>query len=146
MAQIGKLVNKFGKMAGWNSAKFPLFGRVVEGITEFNYDDDTPVTAIMGAGNMPIGISDNENYVANCGASFYQEEVFAILDSMPVGSRISDMAPVDIPVEYEYNNRTYKDVIRNFKITGFEKGVKQGDGTITVKLKTFCTHIDWNVR
>jgi hypothetical protein len=146
MAQINSLVNRFGKMAGWNSATFILFGRPVDGISEFSYDDDCPVTAVYGANNMPIGISDNENYTAKCSVTLFQEEVYAIMDAMPGGARISEMSPVDVIVEYEYNNRTYKDIIRNFMIRGFEKGVKQGDGTIGVKCKVFCTHIDWNVR
>jgi len=146
MAQIGSLVNKFGKMAGWNSARFILFGRIVEGITEFGYSDDVPIKVVMGGGNMPIGTSDDENYEAKANLTLYQEEVFAILDKMPKGSRISDMAPVDVPIEYEYNNRTYKDIIRNFKITGFDKSLKQNDGTTTIKCNVFLTHIDWNVR
>lgn len=146
MAQIGSLVNKFGKMAGWNSTKIIVFGRPLEGITEMGYDDDVPIKAVMGAGNMPIGISDDENYEAKASLTLYQEEVFAILDKMPPGSRISDMAHIDVPIEYEYLNRIYKDIWRNFKITGMEKAVKQNDGTITVKCKVFITHIDWNVR
>jgi hypothetical protein len=146
MAKIGKLVNKFGKMAGWNSMTLNVFENDVEGLGELSYDDDTPVEAVYGAGNMPIGVSDDKNYEAKVDLSIYQEEMYNILDKIPPGKRISDMVHIDIPVEYEYNNRTYKDIIRNFKITGFGKSLKQNDGTIMVKVKCFCTHIDWNVR
>ena len=34
MALLGTLINKFGKIAGWNSVKVVMLGRQVEGITD----------------------------------------------------------------------------------------------------------------
>lgn len=146
MPQVQNLSNKLGQMAGWNSVKIPIFGRVVEGILKFSYDDDTKIEAVKGAGHMPIGISDKTDYEAKVDLELYQEEVFKIQDAIQEGKRISDMIPVDIPVEYDYQDRVRKDIVRNFVITGFGKSLSQGDGTVKVKVNCFCTHIDWNVK
>lgn len=146
MAQVQNLSNKLGKMAGWNSMKLPIFGRVVEGVVSVDYDDNTSISAVKGAGHMPIGVSDKEDYDAKFDMEIYQEEMYKMLDAIPPGKRISDMVPVDVPIEYEYQDRVRKDVIRNFIITGFGKSIKQGDGTVKVKVKVFITQIDWNVR
>ena len=37
MALLGTLINKFGKIAGWNSVKVVMLGRQVEGITALSY-------------------------------------------------------------------------------------------------------------
>ena len=145
MAQIQNLTNKFGQMAGWNSMKLPIFGREIEGILSVSYDDNMDISAVKGSGVMPIGISDKENYEAKFEMEIYQEEMYAILDALPKGSRISDMQPVDVPVMMEYNDRIRKDVLRSVIITGFGKSLKQGDGTTKVKCKVFLTQIDWNV-
>jgi len=141
---IDKLVNKFGKMAGWNSATCNLFGRDLEGISELGYDDNVEVEAVKGAGQMPIGYADGD-YTANCSMNLFAEEVSAILDSMPQGKRLSDAVPTDFIVQYEYNGKIRTDILRNFRITGLGKEIKQGDKVIGQKVTTFCTHIDWNV-
>lgn len=145
MAQVTKLINAFGKMAGWNSATYNLYGRDVEGISEFSYDDEIGKENVKGAGRMPIGFSEGD-YNPSCGLKLYQEEVIAIMDSMDEGKRIQDAEPTDIIVAYEYKNRVYKDIIRNFQITKIGKAVKQGDGTVDQTVECMCSHIDWNVK
>ena len=39
MALLGTLINKFGKIAGWNSVKVVMLGRQIEGITALSYKD-----------------------------------------------------------------------------------------------------------
>lgn len=145
MPQVKTLINAFGKMAGWNSATYNLYGRDVEGISEFSYDDNVEKEVVRGAGRMPIGWSEG-NYEAKTGLVLFMEEVTAILDSLPPGKRIQDAAPVDVPVLYEYEGRVYKDIIRGFQITKIGKTVKQGDKTVGKVIECFCTHIDWNVQ
>ena len=140
--QIDNLINKFGKMAGWNSATMNLFGRDVEGISEFSYDDNVEHETILGAGKYPVGYGEG-NYSANVSITLYKEEVNAILQSIPAGKRISDATPVDVVVQYEYDNEIVTDIIRNFKITGLGTDVKQGDKVVGQKVTAFCTHIDW---
>lgn len=144
MAQVTRLINKFGKMAGWNSATYHLYGRDVEGISELGYDDSVEKEKVYGAGRMPIGFAEG-NYDANCSLKLYKEEVVALQDSLPPGVRIQDLPPTDVVVQYEYENRIVTDIIRNFQVVGLGKAVKQNDKTVEQTVECMCSHIDWNV-
>jgi hypothetical protein len=144
MAKVTTLINAFGRMAGWNSATLNLYGRDVEGISELGYDDSIEKELIKGAGRMPIGIGEGD-YVAKMQLKLYQEEVIAIMDSLPAGTRLQDIAPVDVIVQYTYNNRIYKDIIHNVEFTKVGRAVKKGDKTVEQAVEVICTHIDWNV-
>lgn len=144
-AQVTTLINAFGKMAGWNSATWNMFGRDVEGISELGYDDNIPSENIHGAGKYPIGYTEGA-YEPTVSCKLYQEEVISIMDSLPGGKRIQEAEPSDIVVTYEYKNRVYKDIIRNFRVTKIGKAVKQGDGTVDQTIECMCSHIDWNVK
>lgn len=144
MAQATRLINAFGRMAGWNSVTVNILGRDVEGIAEVSYDDDIPKELIQGAGRMPIGVGEGA-YTAKTGLKLYKEEVVAIMDALPPGTRLQDVAPFDVIVQYTYNTRIYKDIIRNVEITKIGKGVKKGDKIVEQTVEVICTHIDWNV-
>lgn len=144
MAKVQTLINAFGRMAGWNSATLNLYGRDVEGISELSYDDTVEKELIKGAGRMPIGVGEGD-YVAKMGIKLYQEEVIAIMDSLPPGVRLQDVAPTDVIVQYTYNTRIYKDIIRNVEFTKVGRAVKKGDKTVEQTVEVICTHIDWNV-
>ena len=145
MAEVTKLINKFGKMAGWNSITFNFFGRDVEGISEVSYDDEIPKENVYGAGRMSIGYAEG-NYAPTVGLKLYKEEVIAILDSIPPGKRIQDAEPSDVIVQYEYKNRIYKDIWRNVQITKMGSSTSQGDNTVDQTVEVMCSHIDWNVQ
>lgn len=144
MAKVVTLINAFGRMAGWNSVTMNLFGRDVEGIMELGYDDSIEKELIKGAGRMPIGVGEGD-YNAKMTLKLYQEEVIAIMDSLPPGTRLQDVAPTDVVVQYTYNARIYKDIIRNVEFVKIGKGVKKGDKTVDQGTEVICTHIDWNV-
>jgi hypothetical protein len=144
MAKVVTLINAFGRMAGWNSVTLNLFGRDVEGIAEVSYDDTIDKELIYGAGKMPIGVGEGD-YKAKFGLKLYQEEVIAIMDSLPPGVRLQDVAPTDVIVQYTYNARIYKDIIRNVEFTKVGRAVKKGDKTVEQTVEVICTHIDWNV-
>ena len=93
---------------------------------------------------MPIGVGEGD-YVAKMTLKLYQEEVIAIMDSLPAGTRLQDVAPTDVIVQYTYNTRIYKDIIRNVEFTKVGRGVKKGDKTVEQTVEVICTHIDWNV-
>lgn len=131
-------------MAGWNSTTLNIYGRDVEGISELGYDDSIEKELIKGAGRMPIGVGEGD-YMAKMTLKLYQEEVIAIMDSLPPGVRLQDVAPVDVIVQYEYNTRIYKDIIRNVEFTKVGRAVKKGDKTVEQTVEVICTHIDWNV-
>ena len=144
MAKVVTLINAFGRMAGWNSTTLNIYGRDVEGISELGYDDSIEKELIKGAGRMPIGVGEGD-YMAKMTLKLYQEEVIAIMDSLPPGVRLQDVAPVDVIVQYEYNTRIYKDIIRNVEFTKVGRAVKKGDKTVEQTVEVICTHIDWNV-
>ncbi|RTY80682.1 hypothetical protein EKL97_10480 [Flavobacterium sp. LS1P28] len=144
MAKVVTLINAFGRMAGWNSVTLNLFGRDVEGIAEVSYDDTIDKELIYGAGKMPIGVGEGD-YKAKFGLKLYQEEVIAIMDSLPPGVRLQDIIGTDVIVQYTYNTRIYKDIIRNVEFTKVGKAVKKGDKTVEQTVECICTHIDWNV-
>ena len=138
------IINKFGRVAGWNSISTTMLGRVVEGITELSYNDTTDKENLYGAGGMPIGRGEG-NYKANSSITLLKEEVAAILMALEHGKRLQDIAPFDITVQYEYNNFIYKDRIRNCEFIGNGIDVKQGDKSIATKYELIISHIDWNI-
>jgi hypothetical protein len=143
MAQV-RLINRFGNVVGWNKVAVRLFGRQLEGITELEYDDEVERELVYGAGRDPIGKGEG-NYKPKASITLTEEEKRALMDSIPPGMRIQDIPNFDIIVTYTYENRVYKDVIRN---AGFLKNgvsVKQGDKSIATKFDLDPTHIDWNV-
>jgi hypothetical protein len=145
MARVTKLINAFGKMAGWNSVTYNLFGRDVEGIVELSYDDNVDKEMMYGAGRMPLGVGEG-NYSASTGLKLYKEEVVAIQDSIRgTGKRLQDLPPTDVVVMYEYEGRLVTDIIRNFEILKIGKSVKQNDKTVDQTVECICSHIDWNV-
>lgn len=138
------IINKFGKLAGWNSIKSTMMGREPEGISEIQYGDNVDKENIYGVGKDPIGRGEG-NYKANASVTLTIEEVNALQMSLPRGKRLSDITPFDWTVEYEYNGFKYKDRIRNCEFTGRSVEVKQGDKTIGSKFELIVSHIDWNV-
>ncbi len=137
------IINKFGTLIGWGATTVNVAGRDVEGITEVSYEDEVDSAPVYGAGRYPIG-KEEKNYKASASLTMYIEELIALQNQLPKGSRIQDLT-FDIPVCYEYNGSTYKDIIRNFSPMKNPRELKQGDGKILCKSEGFCTHIDWNV-
>ena len=60
---MATIINRFGKVAGWNSITVNLLGRDVEGITEIEYSDSLEKENIRGAGAYPVGRGEG-NYEA----------------------------------------------------------------------------------
>jgi len=143
MAQV-RLINRFGRVMGWNKVTARLFGRALEGITELEYKDEVEQELVYGAGRAPIGKGEG-NYKPSASITLSNEERLAILESLPPGMRIQDIPDFDITVAYEYKNRVYKDVIRNCSFKNNGVTVKQGDKSINTKFDLVPTHIDYNV-
>lgn len=138
------LINKFGKLGGWNSQTTTMLGRDIEGITELKYNDSEEKENIYGAGKYPIGRGSG-NYKATCSITLIKEEVDALQLSLGPGKRLQDIAPFDIAVSYEYSNKILKDRIRNCEFTGRSVEVKQNDKVIATNFELLPSHIDWNV-
>ena len=139
-----RIINQFGKVAGWNSVTVRLLGRDVVGITELMYNDNLEVEGVKGAGAFDIGVGEG-NYQANASITLTQEERLALLNSLPPGIRIQQIDAFPIIAAYDYNGTIYTDVIRacRFKNNGVE--VKQGDKSIAFKFELYTPAIDWNV-
>lgn len=143
--RAGSIINSLGKLQGWNNITTNLFGVDVVGITELAYDDSTKKENVMGAGQFMVGRSEG-NYEAKASVTLLKEEIDAILDTLPPGSRLQDIEMSDIVVQFAIKGgRIRKDVIRNAEFTGRGIDVKQGDGSIAEKLELIISHIDWNV-
>jgi hypothetical protein len=139
------IINKFGKMKGWNSITVNLLGRDVEGITQIAYSDNVTKENVYGAGKMPIGRSQG-NYEPEASFTLYKEEVDALRLALGPGRRIQDIEPFDIVVQYETpTGEIFKDIIRNAEFTNDGVEVEQGNGTITTQYTLIVSHIDWSV-
>ncbi|MEC3876136.1 MULTISPECIES: hypothetical protein [Chryseobacterium] len=144
--RAGSIINSLGKLQGWNNITTNLFAHDVVGITELAYDDTTKKENVYAAGQYMVGRSEG-NYEAKASVTLLKEEVDAILDTLPPGTRLQDIEPSDIVVQFAMKTgKIRKDIIRNAEFTGNSIDVKQGDGSIAIKLELIISHIDWNVR
>lgn len=141
---MATIKNKFGTLTGWNNIKVHLLGRDLEGISEVAYDDEREMENVYGAGGYPVGQGEG-NYAANASITLLNEERLALMASLPSGTRIQDIKPFPIVVEFEYQGNIYTDVIQNcrFKNNGVE--AKQNDKSFSMKFDLLTSHIDWNV-
>lgn len=138
------IINSLGKLQGWNNITTNLFGRDVVGIEEISYSDNIKKENAYGAGGMPVGRTES-NYEAKASITLLKEEVDAIRKTLPPGKRLQDIDMSDIVVEYATKSgEIMRDTIRNAEFTGSEIQVKQGDGSIAMKLELIVSHIDWN--
>jgi hypothetical protein len=138
------IINKFGKMVGWNDVATNMLGRDMEGITELAYNDGVEKENFYGAGGMPVGRGYG-NYSAKASITLSKEEIVALQRSLGPGGRLTDIAPFDINVHYEYQNFMYKDRIRNCEFLGNGREIKQGDKITAYKFDLLVSHIDWNI-
>lgn len=141
MAQT-TIVNKFGKLTGWNSVTYNWFGRDVEGILGLSYDDNVKWSNEYGAGRMPIGQSEG-NYEPKAEVELYEEEIQAMRDVLPEGLRLQDVS-TPIIVNYDLRNRIVKDIIHDARVLNIGKALKQGDGKMVHKCTLLVSHITWH--
>lgn len=140
------VTNQFGKLKGWNAITVNFLGRDLVGITAISYGDKVAKANAYAAGNMPVGRTYG-NYEPEASMELLKEEVDAIQKSLPPGMRITDIAPFPIIVEYEDpNGKAMTDIIQNAEFTNNNKEVKNGDGSISIKLDLIVSHIDYNVQ
>lgn len=144
MALLKTLINKFGKMAGWNSVSVTMLGRTIEGITQLAYNDSQETENAYGRGGKPIGRAVG-NYTATASITLYKEEVIALQLAIGPRKNIMDIEPFDISVLYEYQGMIYKDVIRNCQFTNNGVDVKQNDKTIATQYTLLPSHVDWGL-
>ncbi|MBD3748511.1 MAG: hypothetical protein IE931_03350 [Sphingobacteriales bacterium] len=141
---MGTIINKFGKMTGWNSLTVNMMGRDVEGITAVKYDDTLTKENVYGAGKYPVGRGEGK-YEAKATLTILKEEMDALQSALVPGKRIQDIAPFDVIAQYEMvDGKIVTDRIRNCEFMGRGVEVKQGDGSIAMAYELIVSHIDWN--
>lgn len=141
---MGTIINKFGKMTGWNNITVNMMGRDVEGITAIKYDDKQDKENVYGAGKYPVGRGEGK-YEAKASITILKEEIDALQVALIPGKRIQDIAPFDVICQYENaDGKILTDRIRNCEFTGRGVEVKQGDGSIALAYDLIVSHIDWN--
>lgn len=137
------IINKFGKVTGWNSTTVHMLGRDLEGILELSYNDTVDIEGVKGAGMFDVGYGES-NYTATASVTILVEELRGLMSSLTPGQRIQSIPPFPIICQYEYNGKIYTDVIDQCKIKGPGIEVKQGDKSIGVKLELYTPQIKWN--
>lgn len=142
MAQV-TIINKFGRITGWNSIKLRFFGRTVEAFNEIEYHDKQNKQNEYGGGKYPIGQSEGNYETENCSISFYMEELVALQESIPPGLRITDAPPTDVIVEYDMNGKIVTDIWRNASPMNNGRAAKNSDGKIVTKIDFLVSHIDY---
>ena len=138
------IVNRFGRMAGWESISVNILGRDLDGIIAIEYSDELETELIYGAGKMPVG-KGTGNYSAKGSITLLQEERLALIESLPRGSRLQDIDDFDVIISYEYGNKVFTDAIRNCSFMNNGVEVAQGDKSVSYKFDLICTHIDYNI-
>ena len=143
MAKQPTIVNKFGKVIGWNSITLNLLGRDVEGITALEYNDSTEKENVYGAGAYPVGRGEG-NYTATASITIMEEERRALMEALPSNARLQDIEPFSIPVAYTYQDKVYKDIIHNCEFMNNGVAVAQNDKTVAFQFDLVISQITWN--
>ncbi len=138
------IVNSLGTMVGWSKVQARVLGRELVGIRKIAYSDNVEIDNEYGAGRMPVGESEG-NYKPEFSMELTIEEMIALQNSLPPGSRIQDIPAFPVIASYEYKGKIYKDVLQNCRFTNRGVDVKQGDKTIATDQKMKVSHINWNV-
>jgi hypothetical protein len=137
------IINKFGRLTGWNNLTFRFLNRNLEGIVELEYNDNLEMDYEPGAGRMPVGYTEG-NYKATASVTLFSEEMVALQASIPKGMRIQDIPPFPGISQYDRNGYIQTDVLQNCKFKDNGRIIKQGDGKIVHKCTLILSHIDWN--
>ena len=122
-----------GLQHSWASISVVLLGKTVTGITGINYDRETDIQNIYGAGDEPVArAKGNRTYKADI--TLLQYEVVALQQA--AGGDLDNIPPFDIVVHYKAEGSTpaVTDVIQNCQFKTNGRQWKQGDVKTEVKL------------
>ena len=144
MPQAETIVNRFGKVLGWNNVTVNLGGRDVQGIEEIQYEDNVEMETVGGAGQFAQGIGQGE-YKANAKIKLLLEEVIAMQSDLPKGTRLAGLFLGDIVVQYNKNNVPITDIIHNCYLKNNGRSPKRGDKSLWKEFDLLTTHISYAV-
>lgn len=131
-----------GESYSWSQIQLRLFGTVVAGITEIEYEDDQEMQDNFGAGNRPV--SRGYGAITCSGAvTLEMNEIEALQEASPTG-RLQDIPEFSIIVSYLPQNGNIKNhTLNNCRFKKNMRAIKQGDMTIAAKLDLLISDIEW---
>jgi len=136
------IINKYGKLTGWNDTVFNFGGTDLDAVTEFEYSDEVDWTNEYAGGGNPVGQGEG-NYTAKGSFTVFLEDAIAMQRSLKKGQRIQSILSSAV-VAYEVGGELLTDRVNNIRIRTNGRNVKQGDKTISVKFDFICT-IEYDV-
>lgn len=143
MPQVATIINRFGKVLGWNNTTVNIGGRDVQGIESISYEDSVELETIGGAGQFAQGVGEGE-YKASAKVKLLLEEILAIQSSLPKGTRLAGLFIGDIVVQYNRNNAPVTDIIHNCTIKNNGREAKGKDKSLWKEFDLLTTHITYD--
>lgn len=119
----------------WEDIKVSILGRVIEGITDIEYEKEVEKKPIYGRGRKVKGIQNgNEKNSGNI--TLRQSELEAMLVAAKAANPLATVLDLifDVQVQYVKGTDIVKDRIVAAQFTKMSKGMKQGDTDMTIKL------------
>jgi hypothetical protein len=140
-------------MATYNSAEYSwcdielvLQGRKITGLRGISYKTSQEKEHIFGAGSEPVAIGrGNKKYEGEI--TLLQSEYEALVRAAGRGKDVTDLRGMDIVIAYvpQDGGQIVTDIVKYAEFTESEKGWKQGDKYIEVKLPFLALGIEKNV-
>lgn len=114
-----------GNLYDWASVEVQLPNGVAVGITSISYNDERPIEARYGKGNVPRGYG-RKNYKASGSMELDRDEVEALREAL--GGSVYSGEPFQIVVSYGNDDMpTVTDTLPKVKITKQDSGASQDD-------------------
>lgn len=124
-----------GNEYAWEDIVVAIAGRPVTGITDIKYSNKRNIDLIYGAGANPHTHGRGKKE-PSAEITIFQSEFEALQAGLPAGTDLTDVAPFPIAVNYAVAGQAgITDVIESCRVESWEKGIKTGDGQMTIALK-----------
>lgn len=130
----------------WNDISISWLGRELVRFLEVKYTTDVEKKHIYGKGSKPIGIQKGNEKVSG-EVTVGQSELEAMtrkVQETKAGAKITDVS-FDINIAYMQDGVVVVDRIKGASLTKLEKGMKQGDSDMEVKLPFIALDVEYNV-
>jgi len=130
----------------WQNMTITAMGRTFERITDIEYDVEVDKKNIYGRGSKSKGVQPGREKPGGS-MTIGQSELEAMIRSAQEGRPTAKLTDIvfDIQIHYLLGTDIVKDRIYQATFTKQPKGMKEGDGEMTVKLPFMCTDILYNV-
>lgn len=130
----------------WEDISFTMFGKLITGCEGIEYGSSKAHSNIYGRGAEPVamgrGKKDHRGKL-----SILQSEFESIQTKLPAGKDLTDVAPFPITVSYApEGGAVTTDQLTFCRIASFNKGMKNGDGNMTIDLDLVVGKILYNVK